>query len=154
MNGRLSTAFFGQIWFCAEECRRQGSGEESVAWMCDALDFAETYGNDLVHSDGIDPAFIITLGQRVEPHKNVSGFRQTPVRIEGATQQPLAPDLIEQAVKSLCTAGFENMTPEEFYLEFEKIHPFIDGNGRVGAILYNFMKGTLDYPETPPEFGK
>jgi len=28
------------VTFCAEECKRQGSGEESVAWMVNAYNYA------------------------------------------------------------------------------------------------------------------
>ena len=46
------------------------------------------------------------------------------------------------------------ITPEEFYQEFESIHPGIDGNGRVGCILYNFLRGSMNIPIKPPEFRK
>lgn len=33
-----------------------------------------------------------------------------------------------------------------FYCKFEKIHPFLDGNGRVGRILLNAILDKFDYP--------
>lgn len=34
----------------------------------------------------------------------------------------------------------------QFYVEFEAIHPFLDGNGRVGRILLNAILHKFDYP--------
>lgn len=36
-----------------------------------------------------------------------------------------------------------------WYKEFEDIHPFVDGNGRTGKILYNWLNGTLKVPTIP-----
>lgn len=33
----------------------------------------------------------------------------------------------------------------EFHLEFEKIHPFVDGNGRVGSLIMNYQLLQHDY---------
>lgn len=37
-------------------------------------------------------------------------------------------------------------TPDDWYLAYEWIHPFGDGNGRSGKILHNWLLGTLDDP--------
>ena len=37
-------------------------------------------------------------------------------------------------------------TADDWYLAYEAIHPFSDGNGRSGKILYNWLLGSLDEP--------
>lgn len=37
-------------------------------------------------------------------------------------------------------------TADDWYLAFEAIHPFGDGNGRTGKVLHNLLMGTLEDP--------
>lgn len=43
-------------------------------------------------------------------------------------------------------------SPDAWYLCFEAIHPFADGNGRTGKILHNWLKGTLHKPVLVEDF--
>lgn len=134
------------IRWCAEECERQQSGELSVSNMCDALFFARGTYNVVRLIDLLE---IQILGQMIEPVKNKNGFRGVPVHFADMSKALDAP-MIVSALKSLIEHG-NSLSPTEWYKEFESIHPFIDGNGRVGAILFNVKNGTLKNPITPPD---
>jgi len=48
----------------------------------------------------------------------------------------------------------DQLTTDEFVVEFLKIHPFKDGNGRVAFLLYNILNNSLDDPAPLPDYFK
>jgi len=48
--------------------------------------------------------------------------------------------------------NFAQTSEDVFYFEYEMIHPFADGNGRSGKILYNYLLDKMDDPKMPPNF--
>ena len=130
------------VRYCAEQCKRQGSGEISVADMYDAWMYACEHA--------IDSADIVeALGKMVEPTVNASGFRRVNVRIGGQVKPVVD---FRRAINLLLFSLAEcNISPNEAYREFEELHPFEDGNGRVGAILFNKWCSSMWAPQPCPE---
>ena len=131
------------VKFCAEECTRQQSGELSVSGMFGAWLWV------LEVNPHINTATILEIGRMVDPFQNRHGFRTVRVSIGGRIKQVQD---FKRVIGMLCDSPIVS-DPVEFYRQFESIHPFVDGNGRTGAILYNKMLGKLESPIECPDVG-
>ena len=82
-------------------------------------------------------------------------YRQIGVRILGASIIPPNPLKIPELMRNLIKEYPINPTIKDitrFHVMFERIHPFIDGNGRTGRLIMNFELIRLGYPPIDIKF--
>lgn len=117
----------------------------------DAFEFVLTLVNEDINlSEKIikDIHTLVLMNDR----ENKGIYRRLPVSIKGTEHTPPQPYLVpiqmEKLLKDYTKLKKDKHIIEAaslFHLEFESIHPFIDGNGRTGRLILNFelMKAGL-----------
>lgn len=137
------------VRYCVEEVERQHDTPKHVVYMLNAWHYATTKAAPRrwpLYED------ILVIGHLIKPsHNRVFHPRRCNVLV-GTYRAPdweEVPRLLTEWVDAVWDG---RLNADEAYKEFEEIHPFEDGNGRAGKVLYNWLRGTLLAPEWPPNF--
>ena len=100
--------------------------------------------NNLEANEDFDERFIKKLNETINKDiKDTEGYRKVQVFITGTEYIPPEPE----KVPNLMNYFIYNYSHDEqdifikiatYHIEFERIHPFEDGNGRTGRLLLNY----------------
>ncbi len=106
-------------------------------------------------SDKFTKEFILLLHKMLITNidDEIAGrFRRAGEYVRVGTHIAPSPDLVERMINNTVlqyTSDNESYFIDKialFHLEFENIHPFNDGNGRIGRILINYQLQQLGFP--------
>ena len=107
---------------------------------------------DNVHGDWYRSLFAPSVAAGILKASDLAGYRNIPVYIRSSRHTPPSPDAIREALPAFFELLSEEADPAVRvvlgHFIFVYIHPYIDGNGRMGRFLMNLMLAGGGYPWT------
>lgn len=148
----FTTKQMNLIHFCAVEVDRQEDAPRRVAdmlwaWNIVARDIKHGRSHSMTIREMMTPEYVQYIALRTQPDRGV--YRAGPVVIRNRSVGPKHTEIPRLMAIVFSKETLNALTPTQVYIEFEKIHPFSDGNGRVGLIIFNALNGTIATPMRP-----
>ena len=133
---------------------------KSMREINEVLNHKKAFDFILNYKEDITKKFICNLHKIVvedtlkdELKTQIGRFRNLQVYIRGADWLPPKPEDVPKEIKSLLfwySKNKEKLHPlivsAYFHAGFETVHPFVDGNGRTGRLLMNFILHKNNFP--------
>lgn len=112
-----------------------------------ALEQANYAWGYLMSEDELTPSVILKTHKILMLHSNLMPhekgyFRHCDVRVGSQVCMPYreVPDAITVYCSMLKRLKKDKLDTKALHVQFEKIHPFVDGNGRTGRMFMNWMR--------------
>lgn len=113
-------------------------GKTSISCARRAFEYLLKY--DSLNTQNILYAHKLLMANQDLENKYKGKWRDIPVYIGGVKKSD-PPLVIDNKIKQWCIlANKSKIDPVELHVRFENIHPFVDGNGRIGRILLNWQQ--------------
>ncbi len=124
--------------------------KESIRNILDGINSGEVADND--HADWYVKLFTPSVTAGILKASNLAGYRNAQVYIKGSMHTPLNPDAVRDAMPVLFDLLKEETEASVRavlgHFIFVYIHPYMDGNGRIGRFLFNVMLASGGYSWT------
>jgi len=131
-------------------------GGGTIREVREVLNHRKAFDHLLARSDDIDESFIMSLHHHVMYDlldSQLGTYRTVQVYIRGTDWMPAGPEDVPGDMRTLLkwysryhTRIHPLLQASYMHIGFETIHPFVDGNGRVGRLLLNFVLHRNGYP--------
>lgn len=132
----------------------------SLREINEVINHKEAFDYLLTHRGDVTKEFILRLHKLVvketlknELNNQIGKYRDLQVYIRGTEWLPPKPSEVPKEMASLLSWHTKNknklhplILATYFHSAFETIHPFVDGNGRVGRLLMNFILRKNNFP--------